>query len=150
MKKTVFLFTLLFCLLLSCCGCGARGGKSGRAETPSGQLQIQDYYDEFDRRIPTLECAIPDARRTETDGEDENGSYHGYEYTWNDPDVYALGERFSAWLEALNGLEGIGAEPHLNGTYYILVDGVRVGLADSSRTDEEVRVRIRFYTENAS
>lgn len=141
MKRTVIAFALLFCLLLPFAGCGAHK----RADTLSDPAQY-DCYPEWGSRIPTLESVIPDGVRTETDGSDANGTYHRYEYVWAFPDANALSDRFVAWLETLNGIDGVGTEPYLNGTYYILVGEERVGLAGSSRTDDQVCIFVTLYT----
>lgn len=149
MKKRMLALALTVCLALCCCGCGAKDDADDHADSVPGASQ-NDCYAEFDRRIPALEYVIPDAVRTEQDGSDENGTYHSYEYAWNDPDANALSDRFVSWLELLNKTDGVRAEPYLNGTYCIVVDEERVGIAGTSRKDDDVRIFVRFYTSDAS
>lgn len=149
MKKRMLALALAVCLALCCCGCGAKEDADKHAGSLPGAAQ-NDCYAEFDRRIPALEYVIPDAVRTEQDGSDENGTYHSYEYAWNDPDTTALSDRFVSWLELLDETDGVRAEPYLNGTYFIVVDEERVGIAGTSRNEGDVRIYVRFYTNDAS
>ncbi len=148
MKKKTLMLALAVCLALCCCSCGTKGDADKQAGSLSGSAQ-STYYAEYDRRIPTLECVIPDAVRTEQDGSDENGTYHSYEYVWNDPDTNVLSDCFVSWLELLDRTDGVHAEPYLNGTYFIVVDEERVGIAGTSRKDD-VQIYIRFYTNGVS
>lgn len=150
MKKTAIALVLFVCLLLSGSGCGAKDSADDTAQALLRSIPDKTYYAQYDRRILALECVIPDAACTEEDGADENGAYHSYTYVWRDPDVPVLSEKFAAWIAVLNGTDGVETEPYRNGTYFIVIDGDRVGLAGSSRTDDEVRIYIRFYTNDAS
>lgn len=146
MRKAAIAFALLVCLLLSGSGCGAKNSADKSAQALLESIPDKQYYALYDHRILAPDCMIPGSVCTETDGSDENGPYHSYEYAWKNPDVPALSEKFAAWIAILNETEGVGTEPYRNGTYYILVDGDRVGLAGSSRTDDEVRISVTLYT----
>lgn len=122
-------------------------GDYADAKAQMEALQETYYFPEFARQIPAPESVIPDAVRSEETGEDENGRYCRYTYTWEEPDLNALSDRFAAWLSKLDEADGVDAQPYLNGAYTILVGGERVGLTDSVRSDDNVQIRVTLYTD---
>ncbi len=101
-------------------------------------------------RIPCMECVVPDARRTDARGKDEIGSYCRYTYTWNvagDADEQARAAQFMEWLSYVDGVEGLNTEPYRNGSYFLCVDGERLGLVSSQKSGASVGVSVVLYDE---
>lgn len=114
------------------------------------ELQETYFFAEYGYRIPAMECIVPDAKRADERGKDETGAYHRYTYTWRISDIHAameLSDRFVEWIDCINGVDGVDAQPYRGGAYYISVDDVPFGLVSSHKTDKSVSVTAVLYDE---
>lgn len=111
-------------------------------------LQEQFFFKEYGYRIPGMECVVSDAHPSEKSGKDQIGSFHRYTYTWrisDNNDARERSDQFIKWLAYLDGVVGVKTEQYLNGAYFLCVDGERLGIVSSQKSDDSVGVTVDLY-----
>ena len=114
------------------------------------ELQDLYFFPEYGYRVPGMECVASDAQRTDERGNDENGAFHRYTYSWAVAGYDTAGEvsdLFVKWLDCIGSASGLETQPHRNGAFILYLDDDPFGILSTQKSDTTLSVSAVLYDE---